>query len=51
MPSPSGIAVATGVFTIRMPATDNWLGVPRRHLRLVRFDQFHGHPAAIEYAS
>jgi hypothetical protein len=26
--SPSGIAVATGVFTFRMPATDNWLGVP-----------------------
>jgi hypothetical protein len=25
--SPSGIAVATGVFKFRMPATDNWLGV------------------------
>ena len=25
---PSGVAVATGVFTFTMPTTDNWLGVP-----------------------
>jgi hypothetical protein len=26
--SPSGVPVATGPFSFRMPATDNWLGVP-----------------------
>ena len=26
--SPSGVRLATGPFTFRMPATDNWLGVP-----------------------
>jgi hypothetical protein len=26
--SPSGIQLATGVFSFRMPSTDNWLGVP-----------------------